>query len=56
MTVNQTTTFPLNLSVCPSRPHLALLTLDRPQDDAMFDPLHHFIHSLRLHIITALAS
>lgn len=39
-----------------AEPHLHFLTLHRPQDDAMFDPLHHFVYRLHLHVVHALSS
>lgn len=35
--------------------HLALVALDRPQHHPMFDPLHHLVHCLHLHVIHTLS-
>lgn len=33
-----------------------VLAFDRPQDDTMFNSLHHLVHCLHLHIIHTLVS
>lgn len=35
------------------RPHLRVLTFDGTQHDAEFDPLHHLVHRLHLHVVHA---
>lgn len=46
----------LRLSACSAPSHLGVLTLDGPQDDAMFDPLHHLVHRLHFHVIHTFSS
>ena len=37
----------------PMASHLAVLGFDGPQHHSVFDPLHHLVHGLRLHVLTA---